>query len=178
MKQTIAELGIGGEGWIVYNDFILPKRVVHVYIVNNLDKDCEYLMPRYLLREYIESNGVNMTKDLVAFGNEIVYSTKEEAEAELHEQVSKTITSIEQKSVDWKKIKNIADPQSNDINWKQVRINAAISILNSLLETTQHSVTEEIVINDIYARTAIAYADTLIKELKKTEDDFEKLLEL
>lgn len=64
------------------------------------------------------------------------------------------------------------------IDWKQVRIEASISILNSLLETTQHSVAEEIVVNRIYAKTAIAYADTLVKELKESEDEFEKLLEL
>lgn len=205
MKQTIEELGIGGEGWIIYNDFILPKRVVHVYIVDNWDKDCKYLMPRYLLREYIESNGVTTTKDLVAFGNEIVYSTKEEAESELQEQVNNTITSFELERVDWKKLadelgriqkqfseitedqkkdactfikklRNIVDPKPDDINWNQVRIDAAISVLNALLETTKHSVLEELAVNDVFAKAAVGYADKLVYELKRGEALFEEKL--
>lgn len=62
--------------------------------------------------------------------------------------------------------------------WEQVRINASISVLNSLLETTQHSVIEEAAVKDIYARVAVAYADNLIKELRKDPDWFEKLIEL
>lgn len=58
--------------------------------------------------------------------------------------------------------------------WEQVRINASISVLNSLLETTQHSVIEEVEVKDIYARVAVAYADSLIKELRKNPDWFEK----
>ena len=71
-----------------------------------------------------------------------------------------------------KNIKNIAEPKPNNTDWdntdwKQVRINAAISALNALLETTKHSVTEEPIINKIYARIAVGYADALIEELKK-----------
>jgi len=62
--------------------------------------------------------------------------------------------------------------------WEQVRINASISVLNSLLETTQHSVIEEGAIKDIYARVAVAYADSLIKELRKNPDWFDKLIEI
>lgn len=62
--------------------------------------------------------------------------------------------------------------------FEQVRINASISVLNSLLETTQHSVIEEVAVKDIYARVAVAYADSLIKELRKNPDWFEKLIEL
>lgn len=62
--------------------------------------------------------------------------------------------------------------------WEQVRINASISVLNSLLETTKHSVIEEVTVKDIYARVAVAYADSLVKELKKESDWFEKLIEL
>lgn len=61
--------------------------------------------------------------------------------------------------------------------WEQVRIEASISILNSLLETTQHSVAEEPVINHLYACAAVAYADCLIKELRKDQGWFEKILE-
>ena len=205
MKQTIAELGIGGEGWIIYNDFIRPKRLVHIDVVDNWDKDCEYLMPRYQLREDIDSNGVQTTSDLVVFGNEIVYSTKEEADEEFKKEISNTFTSIEQKSVDWekllseldsiqkqfnevtedqkkdfytfiKKLKNIAEPQSDNIDWKQVRINASISVLNALLETTKHSVLGEIAVNDIFAKAAVGYADELVYELKRSEALFEEKL--
>ena len=62
--------------------------------------------------------------------------------------------------------------------WEQVRINASISVLNSILETTQHSVIEEVAVKDIYARVAVAYADSLIKELRKNPDWFDKLIEL
>jgi DNA-binding ferritin-like protein (Dps family) len=62
--------------------------------------------------------------------------------------------------------------------WRQVRINASISVLNSLLETTQHSVIEEAAVKDIYARVAVAYADSLVKELRKNPDWFDKLIEI
>ncbi len=64
-----------------------------------------------------------------------------------------------------------------NVNWGQVRIDASISILNSLLETTKHSVLEEPVVNKIYAETAVAYADTLIKELMKDKDWLLKIIE-
>lgn len=216
MKQTIEELGIGGTGWIIYSEYNLPKRVVHIDVADNWDKDYEYRLHRYLLREHIVSNGVQTTRDLVVFANEIVYSTKEEAEEELKKEISKTITEYETKhkipiptavsdikNTDWKKmgdelgriqkqfeditedqkkdlctfikkIRNIADPQPDDINWKRVRIDASISILNSLLETTKHSILEEIAVNEVYAKTAVAYADSLIKELKRSEAYFEE----
>jgi hypothetical protein len=62
--------------------------------------------------------------------------------------------------------------------WEQVRISAAISVLNSLLETTQHSVMEEVALRDMYARVAVSYADSLVKELRKNPDWFEKLIEI
>lgn len=208
MKQTIAELGKGGEGWIIYESHYLPnlpKRVVHIEVVGLYKDVVLTLMPEYLLREHIESNGVQTTRDLIVFANEIVYSTKEEADEELKKEVSNTITSVDPKSVDWekllseleniqkqfneitedqkkdfctfiKKIRNIADPQPDYINWKQVRVDAAISILNSLLETTKHSILEEVAVNEVYAKTAVAYADALVKELKRSEALFEEKL--
>lgn len=204
MKQTIAELGIGGEGWIIYEGCFTPKRVIHITVVDNYTKDTDYLMPRYVVRGEAEtvSDGLVVYEGLVVFANHIVYSTKEEA---FREEVSDTLTSIEQKSVDWKKLlseldsiqkqfenitegqkkdactfikklRNIANPQQDDIDWNQVRINASISILNSLLETTKHSVLEEIAVNEIYAKTAVAYADSLVKELKRSEALFEEKL--
>lgn len=170
MKQTIAELGIGGEGWIIYDDYILPnlpKRVTHIDVVNNWDRG-KYIIPRYLLREHIESNGVQTTRDLIVFGNEIVYSTKEEAEDELQKQVCKNIHMEKRYKSQIK--------ETNNIDWKQVRINAAISVLNALLETTKHSVLEELAVNDIFAKAAVGYADKLVYELKRSEALFEEKL--
>lgn len=206
MKQTIAELGIGGEGWIIYNDHILPtpKRVAHIVVVNNWT-DNTYMMPQFLLRELLESDCVKTTRDLIVFANEIVYSTKEEAEAELQEQVSKTI-----KSMDWekllseldsirkqfdevnedqkkdfctfiKKLKNISNPQPHNTDWNQVRINAAIGALNALLESRHHnySVLGKFAVKDEFIESAVEYADKLVYELKRSEALFEeKLLEL
>lgn len=62
--------------------------------------------------------------------------------------------------------------------WEQVRINASISVLNSLLETTHHSVIEEGVVKDIYVRVAVAYADSLVKELQKEPDWLDKLMSI
>lgn len=210
MKQTVAELGIGGEGWIIYNDCTLLKllkRVVHITVVSNWNKDCEYLMPQYLLREHIESNGTQTTRDLIVFANEIVYSTKEEAENELQEQVSKTIIPVGPKSIDREKLlselgsiqkrfsetiedqkkdfctfikelKNISNPQSDNIDWKQVRISAAVGALNALLETTNHnySVLGMYAAEDMFTKAAVGYADKLVYELKRSEALFEEKL--
>ena len=201
MKQTIAELGVGGEGQIIYSEYNLPKHAVHVYVVDNLDRDREYLIPKYLLRVRIVGlNDIHTTKDLVVSGNGIVYSTKEEAEEELRNEVSNTITHVDWKRLNdelgriqkqfseitedqkkdaytfIKKIRNIANPQPDSINWNQVRVDASINFLNAILETTKHSVTEQPVINNIYVQTAIGYADALIKELKRSETLFEEKL--
>ena len=61
----------------------------------------------------------------------------------------------------------------------ELRAQAAISILNSLLETTTHSVIECIAIKEIYAKVAVMYADELIKALDAPEiniKDVEKRL--
>lgn len=61
----------------------------------------------------------------------------------------------------------------------ELRAQAAISILNSLLETTSHSVIECIAIKEIYAKIAVMYADELIKTLDEPEiniKDVEKRL--
>lgn len=62
--------------------------------------------------------------------------------------------------------------------WEQVRINASISILNSLLEQTEHAVIEETVIKNTYARVAISYADELIRELNRDKDWLQKIIEI
>lgn len=56
----------------------------------------------------------------------------------------------------------------------ELRQQASISILNSLLETTQHSVLESLAIKDIYARVAVLYADSLVNALDEEPDKLEK----
>lgn len=169
MKQTIAELGIGGEGWIICDDYILPtvKRIAHITVVNNWP-DNTYMMPQFLLREDLESNGIKTTRDVVVPANQIVYSTWWEADKVRSEEISNAITTPEQKSVDCEKmadelgriqkqfievtegqkkdfctfikeLKNISNPQPYTTDWNRVRINAAIGALNALLETTNHN---------------------------------------
>ena len=56
----------------------------------------------------------------------------------------------------------------------ELRQQASISILNSLLETTQHSVLESLTIKDVYAKVAVLYADALVNALDKKPDELEK----
>ena len=62
------------------------------------------------------------------------------------------------------------------MNNKELRAQAAISVLNSLLETTKHSVVESVAIKDIYAEVAVLYADALIEALEKPEINVKDLL--
>ena len=55
------------------------------------------------------------------------------------------------------------------MNKQELRAQAAITILNSLLETTPHSIIECLTIKDIYAKAAVLYADELIKALEEPE---------
>lgn len=201
MKQTIAELGIGGEGWIIYDDdddFILPKRIAHITVVNKWTDN------EFLLREDLESDAIKTTRDLIVPDDQIVYNTWGEAEKVRSEEISNTIMSTEQKSVDWKKladelgsiqkqfnevaedqkkdlcafikeIKNISNPQPYNTDWNQVRINAAICTLNALLNTTKHSVLGDFAV-DMFPKTAVRYADKLVYELKRSEAYFEEKL--
>ena len=61
------------------------------------------------------------------------------------------------------------------MNKEELRAQAAISILNSLLETTQHSILESIAIKEIYAKIAVMYADELIKALEEPEINLEEI---
>jgi hypothetical protein len=201
MKQTITELGIGGEGWIIYDDFILPKRIAHITVVNKWTDN------EFLLREDLESDAIKTTRDLIVPDDQIVYNTWGEAEKVRSEEISNTITSIVQKSVDWKKladelgsiqkqfnevaedqkkdlcafikeIKNISNPQPYNTDWNQVRINAAIGALNALLESRHHnySVLGKFAIKDTFIESAVEYADNLVYELKRGEAYFEEKL--
>lgn len=209
MKQTIAELGIGGEGWIIYDDYILPapKRVAHITVVSNWSDDNTLKIPRFLLREDLESCGVKTSRILVVPANQIVYSTWNEADEVLREETSSLIIPIEQKSTDpeklldelsrlqkqfievtedqkkdfytfIKELKNISNPQPYTTDWNQVRINAAIGVLNALLETTNHnhSVLGKFAVKDMFIESAVEYADRLVYELKRSEAYFEEKL--
>jgi hypothetical protein len=57
---------------------------------------------------------------------------------------------------------------------EELRQQASISILNSLLETTQHSILESVAIKDIYAHVAVLYADALIDALEVDKEGIEK----
>lgn len=46
---------------------------------------------------------------------------------------------------------------------------ASISVLNSLLETTQHSVVLSLELKDLYAHVAVLYAKSLINALDKKD---------
>lgn len=59
---------------------------------------------------------------------------------------------------------------------EELRQQAAISVLNSLLETTQHSAIEAIGIKDIYAHIAVIYADSLVDALDKKPDEIKTWL--
>ncbi len=54
---------------------------------------------------------------------------------------------------------------NSNINWDEVRNNAAISFMSSIIETTKHPVLETEAVKDVYAVAAIQYADALIKRL-------------
>ena len=60
---------------------------------------------------------------------------------------------------------------------KQLRAQASISILNSLLETTQHSVVESLAIKDIYAKAAVLYADALVDALELDHIELKTIME-
>lgn len=68
--------------------------------------------------------------------------------------------------------------QNEKEKWEQVRINASISILNGLLEQTEHALIEEALIKNAYARIAISYADELVRELARDKDWIQKIIEV
>jgi len=57
---------------------------------------------------------------------------------------------------------------------EELRQQAAINVLNALLETTDHSVLESTCLKDIYAKVAVMYADSLINALEIDEEGLRK----
>lgn len=56
-------------------------------------------------------------------------------------------------------------------DWDDVLIDASISIMNGLLETSKHSVIEAAAIKKTYSRVAVEYAISLVQELNKKFDE-------
>lgn len=131
------------------------------------------------LKKEVNSDSLNSLKELTELSqkiNELGHPTYTETDLkktisqllQLKTHLNETTNNLKKNTETFiKNINNIAEPQPDNIDWKQIRINASINFLSAILETTKHSVTEEPLINKIYARIAIGYADALIKELKK-----------
>ena len=56
---------------------------------------------------------------------------------------------------------------NSTVNWQQVRINAAISVMNSILSSSILLFIFQFVFKRQVADIAVEYADKLIEELKK-----------
>ena len=56
---------------------------------------------------------------------------------------------------------------ANNINWEQVRINAAINIMNAILSSSIMMFIFQFIFKRQVADIAVEYADKLVEELKK-----------
>lgn len=57
--------------------------------------------------------------------------------------------------------------ENNDINWQQVRIDAAINIMNAILSSSIMMFIFQFIFKKEVADIAVNYADKLVEELKK-----------
>lgn len=57
------------------------------------------------------------------------------------------------------------------IDWEQIRINAAISAMQGVLESGKLGMVLEVA-PDVVARQSVKLADALVEELKKSAKDF------
>ena len=57
--------------------------------------------------------------------------------------------------------------RNNDINWEQVRIDAAINIMNAILSSSIMVFIFQFIFKKQISDIAVGYADKLIEELKK-----------
>lgn len=57
--------------------------------------------------------------------------------------------------------------ENNDINWKQVRVDAAINIMNAILSSSIMMFIFQFIFKKEVADIAVNYADKLVEELKK-----------
>ena len=57
--------------------------------------------------------------------------------------------------------------ETNEINWNEVRINAAINIMNAILSSSIMVFIFQFIFKKQIADIAVGYADKLVEELKK-----------
>ena len=57
----------------------------------------------------------------------------------------------------------------NNINWQQVRIDAAVNIMNAILSSSIMVFVVTFIFRKQVSDLAVAYADKLVEELKKGE---------
>ena len=57
--------------------------------------------------------------------------------------------------------------ENNDINWEQVRVDAAINIMNAILSSSIMMFIFQFIFKKEVADIAVNYADKLVEELKK-----------
>lgn len=57
--------------------------------------------------------------------------------------------------------------ENNNINWEQVRIDAAINIMNAILSSSIMMFIFQFIFKKEVADIAVNYADKLVEELKK-----------
>jgi len=57
--------------------------------------------------------------------------------------------------------------ENNNINWQQVRIDAAINIMNAILSSSIMMFIFQFIFKKEVADIAVNYADKLVEELKK-----------
>lgn len=57
--------------------------------------------------------------------------------------------------------------ENNDINWQQVRVDAAINIMNAILSSSIMMFIFQFIFKKEVSDIAVKYADKLVEELKK-----------
>lgn len=62
----------------------------------------------------------------------------------------------------------------NNINWEQVRIDAAINVMNAILSSSIMVFMLQFVFKKQIADIAVGYADKLVEELKKENESSHK----
>lgn len=62
----------------------------------------------------------------------------------------------------------------NNINWEQVRIDAAINVMNAILSSSIMVFMLQFVFKKQIADIAVGYADKLVEELKKENESSPK----
>lgn len=61
--------------------------------------------------------------------------------------------------------------ENNDINWQQVRIDAAVNVMNAILSSSVLVFIFQFVFRKQISDIAVGYADKLVEELKRKTSD-------